>query len=158
MNQPKVNQMKNRKWCITINNYVEEDINNFVSVSKKNWKYIFGFEIGKVNNTKHLQGFVYYENCIRLSALKKLWPRGHFIKSDGSIDQNIKYCSKEGDYKSNWTEEEIRAAIKRVSDDIKPVDPYILKIRRYIKIEHLMMKETDINHKLNCEYCTVSEG
>lgn len=135
-----MDQVKSRKWCITINNYSLDDINNFVSVSKNNWKYIFGKEIGSENKVPHLQGFVYYENQIRLSALKKLWPRGHFIKSSGSIDDNIKYCSKEGEYTSSWNETEIADAILRAVDKVKEVDPSILRIRKQIEIENYWMK------------------
>ena len=53
--------------------------------------------------TRHIQGYVRFKNQKDLSALKKLQPRAHFEGAKGSDDENHKYCSKEGDFRSNYT-------------------------------------------------------
>ena len=106
-----------RKWCLTINNWEQSDLDKFLSLSqeKKN-KFIVGKEFGTENNVPHLQAFIYHDPKFRFSYLKKMWPRAHIEVSEGSIDSNLWYCSKDGDYISSWTEEEIgQACIRHLS-------------------------------------------
>lgn len=83
-----------RKWCFTLNNYSEEEVE---TVKEIDCRYmVFGKEEGECG-TPHLQGFIYF-NCVkRMPGLKKLIPRAHFEQARGSVDQNVEYCSKEGE-------------------------------------------------------------
>lgn len=79
-----------RAWCLTINNYKDEDLLKFDKFDK----YIVGDEVG-ANGTKHLQCWIYKKNKIRFNTLKKIFPEAHIEKAKGSMEDNIKYCSKE---------------------------------------------------------------
>ena len=65
---------KARTWCFTLNNYKDEDR---VSLSHNKWenieinKYVFQEEIGKKNNTPHLQGVVQFVSQVSFTTLKK---------------------------------------------------------------------------------------
>ena len=53
-NKPK----KHRKWCFTLFNYTEHDINTMKNYFKSPTKYMFGVEICPTTGKKHLQGYV----------------------------------------------------------------------------------------------------
>lgn len=85
---------RSRNWCFTLNNYSESDVEN---VLKWDVRYIkFGKETGE-SGTPHLQGYVVLDAVARLSKLKKLCPRSHWEPMKGTIEQNDRYVSKEGD-------------------------------------------------------------
>lgn len=89
---------RKRDWCFTLNNYTEEDLTRLEKFDEK--YLIFGFEEGK-SGTKHLQGYVEFNNPRCLSGVKKLIANGgHFEERKGSPEQAIKYCKKDG----NWCE------------------------------------------------------
>lgn len=94
--------VRSRKWCITLNNYTNDEYNCLVTESQqKNWKYIFGKEVGKNNGTPHIQGYIESKEAIRMSTLNRLWPRAHLEKAKGNEKQNFEYCSKDNNYTSN---------------------------------------------------------
>lgn len=83
-----------KSWCFTLNNYTERDEQFFndIEVSYS----VVGKEVGELNNTPHLQGFITFKRAYRFSALKKLHPRcnwSHAKKEDAG-----NYCMKEGNY------------------------------------------------------------
>lgn len=83
---------QSKRWCFTINNYVEEDLEIDAI-----WDYkylVFGQEEGDTG-TPHIQGFVIFESNKRLSSLKQLHPRAHWEIARGSAEQASKYCKKE---------------------------------------------------------------
>lgn len=82
-----------RRWCITLNNYTDEDVETWRNIQ---CKYIcFGKEQGK-QGTKHLQGYVEFENARNRNGLKTVFgSRCHFEAARGTAEQNIEYCSKE---------------------------------------------------------------
>lgn len=90
------------KWCFTLNNYTEieykEMLDQFSSNSSK-FSYIIGKEVG-ASGTPHLQGYVKFDKKQRPSALK-LSKRIHWESCKGSEEDNIKYCSKDGNYVTN---------------------------------------------------------
>ena len=63
-------------------------------------KYLcFGKEVGKENGTPHLQGYVMFKYAVyRPSKYFEQYGNGHFEVARGSAQQNIAYCSKEGDF------------------------------------------------------------
>lgn len=84
---------KSRGWCLTINNPkhdYELSLGHFD-------KWIRGREHSS-SGTPHLQMWVYKKTHVSFSKMKKLFPEAHIEKAKGSAKQNLKYCSKEGDY------------------------------------------------------------
>lgn len=89
------------RWCFTLNNYTENEYNDILKYSSNSSKiYIIGKEIGE-NNTPHLQGYINLKTKSRLTALKKLNKRIHWEKVKGSEEQNLAYCSKDGNFITN---------------------------------------------------------
>lgn len=89
------------RWCFTLNNYSENEYNDLLNFSTNSAKvWIIGKEIGE-NKTPHLQGYINLKTRTRLTALKKINNRTHWEITKGSEEQNLKYCSKDGDYKTN---------------------------------------------------------
>ncbi|KAG8178448.1 hypothetical protein JTE90_026549 [Oedothorax gibbosus] len=44
------------------------------------------------------QGFISFKNRARLSTCKKSIPGAHFERAKGSLQSNVDYCSKEGEF------------------------------------------------------------
>lgn len=103
-NSPKKTMKKYRKWCFTLNNYTEIEYNELLNIltSKTSYKYIIGKEIGKENNTPHLQGYIESKNQITFNTLKNINNRLHLEKANGTRKQNIIYCSKDNNYITNF--------------------------------------------------------
>lgn len=81
---------RSRAWCFTINNPNEVG-------SPQGWTYdylVYQLEKG-AEGTPHLQGYVYFPNPLRLTSLKKLDARAHWLPAKGSALQNKAYCTKE---------------------------------------------------------------
>lgn len=91
---------KARRWTFTLNNYNEEELNSLI-LSFKNYQYIIGKEVGD-NGTPHLQGYIESKNQITFERMKKILPRAHIEQAIASKDDNIKYCSKENDFITNF--------------------------------------------------------
>lgn len=85
---------RSRSWCFTYNNY---DAIGETKVRDIEAKYlIFGREVGEAG-TPHLQGYIYFANGKSFSAVKKLFPKEvHIEPAKGNPEQNIEYCSKDG--------------------------------------------------------------
>lgn len=98
--QPPAKRISTSKyWCFTWNNYPEDGMSNCL-IEFKNCKYIVGREVGE-QGTPHLQGYVECSKLIRPLEFFSL-PKGiHWEKRKGSREQNIAYCSKEGNYETN---------------------------------------------------------
>lgn len=88
-----------RRFCFTLNNYTEEDVEKIKNFIKSYCKYgIFGKELCPTTNTPHLQGFCNLNSVLRFSTIKKrINNRIHLEKAIGSDIQNQAYCSKAGD-------------------------------------------------------------
>ena len=77
-----------------MNNYTDEDIevlNKFYDVEVV--KGGFQAEIGKKTGTKHIQGFFSLAKRSRFQQFG-LKPGTHFEGMRGTIEENVKYCSK----------------------------------------------------------------
>lgn len=80
-------------WSVTINNFTEEDKKAFDNQDGL-FKYsCFGIEKGE-SGTSHLQGFVSYNQKVRITALQKIWPKGHFEVARNGAGHNRDYCRK----------------------------------------------------------------
>lgn len=60
---------------------------------------IYGREICPDTSRKHLQGYIYFKNAKSFKAVVKLLSPRHVEAANASADDNIKYCSKAGDFK-----------------------------------------------------------
>lgn len=92
---------RTRFWCLTLNNYSEDDISSWsrVVLEGKAQYICWQQEIAPSTGTPHLQGYVVFPKTIRLEGVKKaLGTRGvHAIRSNGAPSANRTYCSKEKD-------------------------------------------------------------
>lgn len=97
-------RVRGRKWCLTLNNYEEEEMAQ-IHKALEGWmsKWIIGEEVGE-SGTPHLQIYFQVKNPISCSSIKKLNDRLHIEKAKGNLKQNYEYCKKEGKYKTNINE------------------------------------------------------
>lgn len=122
-----------KKWCFTLNNYNSDEYETLVHLGREiTTCFIIGKEVGK-NGTPHLQGYWELKKRMRLSALKKLNERIHWERTKGSREQNIAYCSKEGDYVGENIK--IEKPTKPPLKLITTLYPYQLQIEEIVKSE-----------------------
>lgn len=92
---------KARRWVLVLNNYTDDEFKMLEQhFNKINSTYIIGKEIGE-SGTPHLQMYLEVKNPISFNALKKLNERLHIEKAKGTIEQNMEYCKKDGNYFTN---------------------------------------------------------
>jgi hypothetical protein len=91
-----------KNWCMTLNNYSEEEYNSLISFFNSNSsnRWIIGKEVG-AEGTPHLQCFCHFDEKIRFTAIKKACDRLHIEPCKGKEQDNLKYCSKDGNYETN---------------------------------------------------------
>jgi len=96
---------KSNRFCFTKNNYTEFEVRllDDESVYSKFKYLIVGKEVGE-NGTPHLQGYVEFENAMRLritackARFEGMGLRGYHIEiAKGTASQNITYYSKDND-------------------------------------------------------------
>nr|WAE43090.1 MAG: replication associated protein [Cressdnaviricota sp.] len=88
-------QQNSNRWCWTLNNYTQAEVDQ---ISLWDTKYsVYGRETGE-SGTPHLQGFTIFVKRMRLAAVKKLVARAHWEVSRGDNLQASTYCKKENDY------------------------------------------------------------
>lgn len=88
---------RTKAWCITINNYDEEDLSRLRKLSDEEiCSYlVFQEEIGETTKTPHIQGYVVFNKGLRRTAVKKLvGDRANLTVPRGSSLQNRTYCLK----------------------------------------------------------------
>lgn len=103
-----------KRWTFTLNNYSEEQFQNIKNICGTNGTYILGREVGK-EGTPHIQG--YFECKKRIRAIQFFGVKEiHFEVAKGNRDQNIAYCSKEGNYETNF---KIKKPLK-IIEELKP--------------------------------------
>lgn len=96
------NGKKIKNWCITINNPVDEDIQQFKDIEEFTAYYIYGAEVG-ASGTRHLQCYICFKGGRTLPGIKRLWPRAHFEVANGTPQQASDYCKKDGKYQEFGT-------------------------------------------------------
>ncbi|AXH73263.1 MAG: putative viral replication protein [Cressdnaviricota sp.] len=95
---PKKQGTQAKYWCFTWNNYPADFFRaNRALLTSRCSAWVIGREVG-ASGTKHLQGWLSFKKRCRWSCLK--WKGCHFEKCKGNAEQNMIYCSKEGDYES----------------------------------------------------------
>lgn len=92
---------QSRRFCLTLNNYSENEYSLIRGYIATRLFWIIGKEVGKENNTPHLQIYFESKSAIRFATLKNLCNRLHIEKAKGSLKQNYDYCSKEGNFETN---------------------------------------------------------
>lgn len=124
---PKARNKEAKRYCFTYNNYDINIIDKLKDTLNKLGKYIFGFEVGD-SGTPHLQGYINLHNKKTLSSLKNHINirQIHFEKCKGSENDNIRYCSKDNKYISNFIEQPY-------IEDIVNLYPWELKINTIIE-------------------------
>lgn len=92
-----------RRWCFTLNNYTEKDMVALVEKFKGfDLHYIVGKEVCPSTGTPHLQGYIESKGKLCFRPMEKfMTTKVHWEKCKGSRDENVKYCSKDGDYITN---------------------------------------------------------
>jgi len=94
--------IKARGWCLTLNNYTDEEWNTLVDYcATVPQQYIIGKEVGE-QGTPHIQGYIWKKCTLRLNTLMKLLPRGHWEVAKGTPDQNRNYCNKDNEFLEQW--------------------------------------------------------
>lgn len=91
---------RSRQWCCTINNYTDSDLTQLTQLTQQSRFWIIGKEVSE-SGTPHLQCYFQFKNAKRFRTLKDISPRAHWEKAKGDIQQNYKYCSKDGDFTTN---------------------------------------------------------
>lgn len=80
-----------------------------------------GKEIGKVEKTPHLQGYLYLHNPAGLKKVREFAARAHWLKSYGSAKQASEYCKKEGDWweMGEMPQQGARLDLKEVAEQVR---------------------------------------
>nr|QJI53694.1 MAG: replication-associated protein [Cressdnaviricota sp.] len=87
---------RSRGWCFTICNYDDNDVLLVKALTEACVAVIAAYEVAPDTGTPHIQGYVYYTNQRSFMSMKKALPRAHYEAALGTGDQNVAYCSKEG--------------------------------------------------------------
>lgn len=120
-------EQKLRRWCFTYNNYTEGIVQDL-----KEYKcdyLICGKEVGE-KGTPHLQGYWEFKSGVRFATLKKAFPAIHLEACKGSPQQNIDYCSKDGDYfevgkpKNQGKRSDLDAVMEDISGGMSKLDVF----------------------------------
>jgi len=87
---------QSRRWCFTINNPTSAHIERLTSIEVV--YLVYGVESAPSTGTRHLQGFVIFENPRRRNGIVSEIGGGHFEVARGTSIQAADYCKKDGDY------------------------------------------------------------
>lgn len=89
--------MRFRNICFTLNNYTTAEESAILTIP---FSYmVYGYEVGAVGATPHLQGYIELKNQMSLSTIKKYCNRLHIEKRQGTALQASDYCKKDGNFK-----------------------------------------------------------
>jgi len=99
---------KSRKFCFTWNNYPADHGDVLAAFGCR--YYCYGYEEAPTTGTEHLQGFLYFDNQKSIAAMRLRIPGCDIRIANGTPQQNIVYCSKDGEFLEfgdrPWTQEE----------------------------------------------------
>lgn len=87
-----------RAWCLTQFNYTDE---HKIKLSQNFDYFVYGEEICPTTGSPHLQCYVANRNQISFTTMKKMFPTARISVAHGTMQQNLTYCSKEGNFKTN---------------------------------------------------------
>lgn len=80
-------------WMMTINNYGPDDELAFRTNLALFQFACYGKEVSR-KGTPHLQCFVQFHKKVRLTAIRRIWPRARAKTTKGTPYQNMRYCAK----------------------------------------------------------------
>lgn len=104
-------------WCFTWHDYTLESLETKIEVCKTlGIEFVFGKETCPQTGRKHIQGFLKFKVKSRPIEKLKWEPEIHWEKCKGSQEQNIEYCSKEGNFESNI---KMRRPLKKAFSDVE---------------------------------------
>ncbi len=86
---PRAPRQRSKYWCITINNPT-----NDVDRDRDNMSYIIMANEVSETGTPHIQGFVIFDTRKYLSQVRKIFPRCHAEKMQGTPEEASHYCKK----------------------------------------------------------------
>jgi len=119
-----------RNFCVTVNNWTEIMLSNLQTVDIINYG-IVGEEVGE-SGTPHLQGYLQLSQPQTISAFqKKLKAKDikcTILVAKGSLEQNVKYCSKDdkvhewGVKKTQGKRSDMIDIVDMIKSDITDVD------------------------------------
>ncbi len=121
---------KSKHWCFTLNNPKDGEL---VWLPNQMTYLIAGRERAPETGTIHLQGYVCFRTRKRLPGVKKIYPRAHIEQCEGTPQQNITYCSKDGDFVTYGTEPQTAQQVSKTNMQAKWDLAYDLAIQGRIK-------------------------
>lgn len=86
-----------RAWVFTLNNYSDEEENKLFDTPDGVRYICCGREIGD-SGTPHLQGYMVFNNAVRLTTCRELLSRAHWEPRRGTDKQARDYCMKDGSF------------------------------------------------------------
>lgn len=140
-----------RNWCYTKQGKVDIVYNDKIMKYK-----ISEPEIAPSTKKEHWQGFIVLIRTQRLSYMKSIDSEAHWEPANGSIEDNIKYCSKEGKAIEFGTKDkcgqgkrtdlvDVNSALKEGANISKIVKDYGTSFMKYsngiIKTKYFLDKE-----------------
>ena len=107
---------RGRRWVATLNNYTKFECTQILDfLHSEKFLFIVGREVGEEKNTPHLQMYFEKKHPVTFNKIKNIMPRAHIEPAKGSREQNLAYCSKEGNYETNIkSKDEIDNEYKRL--------------------------------------------
>lgn len=94
---------KTRNWCLTCNNYEQDDIDMLFSYESHCTSITCGFEEGE-NGTPHLQCAISWIDAVTFANMKKKFAGWHIEIMKGTPQQGHSYCMKGENPKCDvWT-------------------------------------------------------
>lgn len=93
---------KSRSWVFTLNNYTPENVEALKALECT--YIVFGFETAPSTGTPHLQGYIYFNNQVRMKTVRKAITGVPWVRiANGSAKHNRVYCTKSGDFHEHGT-------------------------------------------------------
>lgn len=114
---PPKRAVPSKRWCFTLNNPSETDLETLVaSFTEAKCLYVIGREVGE-QGTPHLQGYI--ESEVKIRPIEKFKTTTvHWEKCKGSREDNLKYCTKDGDYVTSFKVKRQPKILKH--EDLRP--------------------------------------
>lgn len=138
-----MNSGRMMNWVFTWNNYTDEDIEYLKGLVPSKIRYLaFAREVG-ASGTPHLQGFLNLAKNQRFSYLKKLLPKCHIENMKGRLEDNQKYCSKEGELTEIGEKPAQGLKRKRGAEDITERNNLIKTMREEKQWSKVVEKEPE---------------
>lgn len=93
---------KHRKYVFVVYNFTEEQRFEILKKCERMSKWwIIGREICPTTGTPHLQGFVEWKSPMSWKNMRKAVAPGHIEVAHGTVQENRRYCCKDGDFDTN---------------------------------------------------------